>query len=143
MPGDARQRRDVGGARLEERLWLGDDLDMAAIVERNDVVMAQPALESEVESLPLHGDDAERTAGALAVVEQHTVGRGKAACVVSGNDGGCARHGRICFRNGQLSRAGRSPSAGVVEPGSASGAASDAAAEVAGVPAAASASLRW
>lgn len=97
MPGNARQRRDVGGARLKERLRPGDDLDMAAVVERDDVVMTQPALKGEVERLPFHGNNAERTAGALAVVEQHTVGGGKAACVVSGNDGGRARHGRIAF----------------------------------------------
>lgn len=97
MPGDTRQRGDVGGPRLEQRFRFGDDLDMAAVVERDDVVMTQPALEREGERLPLHGGDAERAAGALAVIEQHAVGRCQTAGIVSGNDVGRARHGRMTF----------------------------------------------
>src|SRR3569833_1469738 len=38
MPGDARQRRHIGGPRFEQRFRFGDDLDKAAVVERDDVV---------------------------------------------------------------------------------------------------------
>ena len=123
MPGDTRQRRDIGGARLEQRLRFGDDLDMAAVIERDDIVGAQPALEGECKRLPLHRGDAERAAGALGMIEQHAVGRGQATGIVSGEDIGGARHGGS-FGRGQLSRDGRSPSAGVAGLGSAAGAAS-------------------
>lgn len=143
MPGDPRQRRYIGGARLDERIRLGDDLDVIAIVEGDDVIGPQASLESDVEGLPLHGGDTKRATSTLGVIEQHAVDRSKTAGVVSCNDVGRTRHGRIGFRDGQLSRAGRLSSAGLVGPGSATGAPPASADAVDGAAAAACASLRW
>ena len=42
MPGEPRQRRQIGGARLDQRLGLGHDLDQPAVVQHQRIVGAQP-----------------------------------------------------------------------------------------------------
>ena len=49
MPGEPRQRRKVGGARLDQRLGLGHHLDQRAVVQHQRVVGAQPHRLGEVE----------------------------------------------------------------------------------------------
>ena len=92
MPGNARQCRDVGSPRLEQRLGLGDYLDKAAVVEGDDIVVPQPILEIDVNRLALDAGDAERAGGALSMIQQHAVGGGQTARGMSGDDAGGARH---------------------------------------------------
>lgn len=42
MPGEPRQRRQIGGAHLDQRLGFGHHLDQRAIIEQERVVGAQP-----------------------------------------------------------------------------------------------------
>ena len=49
MPGEPRQRRQIGGARLDQRLGLRHDLDQPAVVEHQRVVGAQPHRLGEIE----------------------------------------------------------------------------------------------
>lgn len=92
MPGDARQRRNIGGPRFDQRFRFGDDLDEAAVVERDDVVVPQPVLEVDVNRLALDAGDAERAGGALGMIEQYTIGGGQTTRGMSGDDAGGARH---------------------------------------------------
>ena len=61
MPGQPRQRRKVGGARLDQRLGLGHHLDQAAVVEHQRVVGAKPHRLGEIE-LDAGAFDAEQEA---------------------------------------------------------------------------------
>ena len=61
MPGEPRQRRQIGGARLDQRLGLRHHLDQPAIVEQQRVVGAQPHRLGEIE-LDAGAFDAEQEA---------------------------------------------------------------------------------
>ena len=61
MPGEPRQRRQIGGARLDQRLGLGHDLDEGAVIEHQRVVGAQPHRLGEIE-LDAGAFDAEQKA---------------------------------------------------------------------------------
>ena len=50
MPGEPRERGKIGGARLDQRLGLGHDLDQLAVVEHQRVVGAQPHRLGQIES---------------------------------------------------------------------------------------------
>jgi hypothetical protein len=49
MPGKARKRRKISGARLDQRLGLGHHLDQAAIVKLQRIVGAKPHGLGEIE----------------------------------------------------------------------------------------------
>ena len=61
MPGEPRQRRKVGGAGLDQRLGLSDDLDQRAVIEHQRVIGAKPHVFGEIE-LDAGSIDAEREA---------------------------------------------------------------------------------
>jgi len=61
MPGEPRQRRKVGGARLDQRFGLSDDLDQRAVIEHQRVIGAKPYVFGEIE-LDAGAFDAEREA---------------------------------------------------------------------------------
>ena len=58
MPGQPRQHRKVGGARLDQRLGLSNDLDQRAIVEHQRVIGAKPHVFGEIElhAGPFHSE---------------------------------------------------------------------------------------
>ena len=49
MPGKPRQRRQIGGARLDQRLGLGHHFDQPAIVEHQRIVGAKPRRLGKIE----------------------------------------------------------------------------------------------
>ena len=77
MPGDAHQRGQVGAADLGERLGRGDNLDDAAILQRETVAGAQHHRfgQIEQESEAAHASHRDATAIAFVVVEDDRVGR--------------------------------------------------------------------
>jgi len=61
VPGEPRERRQIGSTRLDQRLGLRHDLDKPAVVEHQRVVGAQPHRLGEVE-LDTRAFDAEQEA---------------------------------------------------------------------------------
>ena len=127
MPGEPRQRRQIGGARLDQRLGLGHHLDQPAVVEHQRIVGAQPHRLGEIE-LDAGAFDAEQEALlrlALRVGQDQRVDDGRVRPFGSMKNAGGAWHVRSdqVARDAalQLSRAGRSGSSAGCG-GSASGA---------------------
>ena len=81
MPGEPRQRRQIGGARLDQRLGLRHHLDQPAVVEHQRIVGAQPHRLGEIE-LDAGALDAEQKALlrlALGVGQDQRVDDGRVA----------------------------------------------------------------
>ena len=96
MPGEPRQRRQVGRARLDQRLGLGHHLDQPAVVEHQRVVGAKPHRLGEIE-LDAGALDAEQEALlrlALRVRQDQRVGDRRVLALGCGDDAGGAGHGR-------------------------------------------------
>ena len=94
MPGDADQRRGLGGANFGERLRRGDDLDDPPVLELEPVAAAQQhrlfEIEQEIEAA--HALHRHATTMAFVVVEHDGIG-GFAGPAAGGDDGRGAQHG--------------------------------------------------
>jgi len=104
MPGEPRQRRHIGGARLDQRLRRRHHFDQTAVVENQQIVGAQPhrRIPVDLQLAAFDGFDCQSPGTALGVVEDHGIAR-LAIVALGGSDDACgAGHG------GQFSRDGRS-----------------------------------
>ena len=94
MPGDAGQRRRVGGANLGQRLRRGDHLDDAAVFQFQPIAGAQHhrfgQVEQEVEAT--HAGHGEAAAVAVVVIENDGIGRFLRP-LTGGNDSMRVQHG--------------------------------------------------
>jgi len=103
MPGEPRERRQIGGADLDQRLRLGHDLDEAAIIEHQRVVGAKPDRLGQIE---LHAGafDAEQKPLLrlpLCVRQDQRIDDGSIAPVGGRNNAGGAGHESVRSTMGQ------------------------------------------
>src|SRR5581483_11664064 len=75
MPGDARERRQISSAHLNQRFWLRDDLNACSVVEHQQIVGMQPDRLREVEFNldPLEADKGALNTLALFEIEDDGV----------------------------------------------------------------------
>ena len=94
MPGEPRQRGHVGGARLDQRLGRGHDLDQRAVVEQQRIVGAQPHRLCEIDLEAAAFDAGRRSLlrAALGVIENDGVDDAAAWRSAGVKDAGGARH---------------------------------------------------
>src|SRR5438477_12618741 len=90
MPGQPRERSEIRGARFQQRLGLGDDLDQTSVVELDRVAHAQRDRLGEIEidlgSLDAHQPGA--PGAALLEIEDDAVDRALGIDLPGGDDGG-------------------------------------------------------
>jgi hypothetical protein len=100
MPGQPRQRGDIGGARLDQRLGRRHDFDQCTILKHQEVVGAQPhgAMQIDLHRAAFDARNGHMTGAALGVIEDHGVGHRPVVAKLGGDDAGCARHGQDDFR---------------------------------------------
>lgn len=75
-PGEARERRRIGQARLDQRLGRGDDLHHASVIEQERIVGRQRRrlVEGEFDAGPLAGEDEALLPAALLEIENERIG---------------------------------------------------------------------
>jgi len=82
MPGEPRQRRKVGGAGLDQRFGLSDDLDQRAVIEHQRVIGAKPHVfgEIELDAGPFHAEREALLRLPLRMREDQRVDDGSGGC---------------------------------------------------------------
>lgn len=100
MPGQPRERGDIGGARLDQRLGCRDDLDQRAILEQQEIVGAQPhdAMQLDFDRIAFDARNGHMTGAALGIIEDHGVSHRPVVAMLGGDDAGGARHDQDNFR---------------------------------------------
>ena len=99
MPSDARKSEPVGSSDLRQRLWRGDDLNEAPILEAQTVAASQHRGFRQVEQEGEAADAGHGHSAAIAIVEieDHRIGR-RAGPLASGYDFISAQHPRLSER---------------------------------------------
>ena len=94
MPGKPRERVEIGGARLDQRLRRGDDLDQRAILEHQAIVGIKPRrrVQVDVDRDALDGGDADLAGAALGVVENDGVDDRPIVTLAVAENAGCSGH---------------------------------------------------
>jgi hypothetical protein len=94
-PGDPRERWQICGTDLKQRLSLGNDVDESAVFEHERVVGAQPnrSFEIELDARPFHGKDVAAVRAALVEAENERISRLSMTMVVTRQHLGRTRHG--------------------------------------------------
>lgn len=110
MPGEPRQRGQVGGARLEQRLGLGDDVDGAAVLEHQEIAAAQPhgLGQCKLDLRAVHADERSALRVARLGGQDDRIDRIVGAGAGGGNRGGASH---------QFNRVGRGSSDGAGDGG--------------------------
>lgn len=88
MPREPRERRDIGGARLDQRLGRGDDLDQAAVLEHEKIVGAQPhrAVQRNVHGNAFDARHGPLPGAALRIIEDYGVDDRPVVAMLGGDD---------------------------------------------------------
>jgi hypothetical protein len=94
-PGDARERLQIYGTDLEQRLSLGNDVDETTVLEHERVVGAQPnrSFEIELDARPFHSKYMAAMRAALVECENERISRLPMTMVVARQHLGRTRHG--------------------------------------------------
>ena len=95
MPGEPRQRIDVRGPHLDQRLGLGHDLDQAAVVEHQSIAHAQHhgLRQIDHDRRAVHGRQGAVLQASAGVIQDHAVDDPPAVDPGGGDNAGGASHG--------------------------------------------------